>query len=114
MAEKEQNVTLFNNPTLTLLEVKMKLRAAFRAVGKLFTSPAGHHSKSNPASPPDSSPFVPNKLKKKNQHYHLIRKVTGEKETVVADDHVSLLLDTTQNLLCNINIQEHIIDTTME
>jgi hypothetical protein len=94
MAEKEQNVTLFNNPALTLIEVKMKLRAALRAVGKLFTFPqGGHHTKSSPIPDPED-PIVPNKLKKKtNQHYHLIRTVSppGGRESFATSEHASLL-----------------------
>lgn len=90
MAEKEQNVTLFNNPTLTLLEVKMKFQAAFRVIGKLFVPPR-QNTKSSPSPGPEFQ-APPNKLRKKNQHYNLIRKVAEERESV---DHVSLL-DTCQ------------------
>ena len=89
MAEKEQNVTLFNNPTLTLLEVKMKLQTAFRFIGRLFAPPRQNIKSTNPSSqagPDFQAP--PNKLRKKNQHYHLIRKVVEKRESL---DLVSLL-----------------------
>ena len=70
MAEKgEEPVTLFTNPTLTLLEVKMKILYAMRVVGNFFAPPKASR-KTNPAPEPQRTP---NKLKKTKEHYHLIR-----------------------------------------
>jgi hypothetical protein len=91
MAEREQqNVTLFNNPRMTLLEVKMKLRVALRAVGRLFVSPGNNHSKSPSPSPHPEGRAPSNKLRKRNQHYRLIRRVTGGRSTDNVGDTIQL------------------------
>ena len=107
MAHKDQPQqpppTLFTDPAMTLLEVKMKLRTALRVVGRFFVPPSSHRTKHGGLRPTPSraESLIPpsgNKLRKRHQHYHLIRKSTdgvgwGRETTSDAADHVRVELN---------------------